>query len=183
VALSIAVLLTVIVPLCGQSGDQGSIAGVMFDSSGAVVADASVRVRNLSTSLSISTTTNGAGLFRFVLLPVGLYELTADHASFTTVQVKNIDLTVDANVKLTLHFNVAGAKEGITVMDEAPILETSRNQVSTTINNRLISNLPVNGRDFTIISICGSNNQRDAGRIINRIHSICVHAGAAQTIP
>jgi Carboxypeptidase regulatory-like domain len=148
-ALSVSVLLTVIVPLCGQSGDQGSIAGVVFDASGAVVADAQVKARNLSTSLAVSTTTNDSGLFRFAILPVGLYELTADHAGFVTTQVNNIDLTVGANVTLTLRFNVAGAKEGITVTDEAPILERGRTQISTTIDNRFISNLPVDGRDFT----------------------------------
>lgn len=132
-----------------QSGDQASLTGTAFDASGALIFGAHLKVRALHTSFSASTTTNEHGLFRFAILPVGLYELTADHAGFATVQVNNIDLTVGANLTLTLRFSVAGAKETTTVTDEAPILEKSRSQLSTTIDNRLISELPVNGRDFT----------------------------------
>jgi hypothetical protein len=88
-------------------------------------------------------------MFRFAVLPVGQYEVTAEHAGFTTIQVNKIDLTVGANLTLTLHFSVAGAKEAMTVTDGAPVLEKTRRQLSTTIDNRLISELPVNGRDFT----------------------------------
>lgn len=133
----------------GQSGDQASLAGTALDASGAVVANAHVEVRDLSTSFAASTTTNDHGMFRFAVLPVGLYEMTADHAGFATVQVNKIDLSVGANLTLTLRFSVASAKESMTVTDQAPILERTRSQLSTTIDNRLISDLPVNGRDFT----------------------------------
>ncbi len=132
-----------------QSGDQGSLGGTAFDTSGAVVAGAHVEVRDLNTSFAASTMTNDRGMFRFAVLPVGLYELTADHAGFATVQVNRIDLSVGANLTLTLRFSIASAKEAMTVTEEAPILEKSRSQLSTTIDNRFISELPVNGRDFT----------------------------------
>ena len=147
--LPILLLLVATLPAWGQSGDQGSLAGLALDASAAVVADADVKVRNLGTSLSVSTRTNGFGLFRFPVLPVGLYELTADHPGFAIIRVNNIDVAVGANLTLTLRFRVANAKEDITVTDEAPVLERSRSQLSTTIDNRFISSLPVNGRDFT----------------------------------
>ncbi len=143
------ILLTAGVCSWCQSGDQASLAGTAIDASGAVVAGTHVKVRDLSTSFAASTTTNDHGMFRFAVLPVGQYELTADHAGFATVQVNKIDLTVGANLTLTLRFSVASAKEAMTVTDEAPILEKTRSQLSTTIDNRLISELPVNGRDFT----------------------------------
>src|SRR5690242_16879799 len=98
-----------------QSGDQSSLSGIAFDNSGAVIAGAQVKVRNLGTSFTASTSTNDDGLFRFAILPVGLYELTADHAGFATVQVNNIDLTVGASLTLTLHFSIANVKEAIVV--------------------------------------------------------------------
>src|ERR1700746_1071050 len=142
-------LLAAAAPLWGQSGDQASLAGTAFDASDAVVVGAHVKVRDLNTSFAASTTTNYHGMFRFAVLPVGLYELTADHAGFATVQVNKIDLTVGANLTLTLRFSVASTKEAMTVSDEVPSLEKTRSQLSTTIDNRLISELPVNGRDFT----------------------------------
>jgi outer membrane receptor protein involved in Fe transport len=143
------ILITATLPSWCQSGDQASLAGTAFDASDAVVANARVKVHDLNTSFAASTTTNDHGMFRFAVLPVGLYELTADHAGFATVQVNKIDLTVGANLTLTLRFSVASAKEAMTVTDEVPILEKTRSQLSTTIDNRLISELPVNGRDFT----------------------------------
>ena len=144
-------LIATAVPLWGQSGDQASLAGTAFDASNAVVAGAHVKVRDLNTSFAASTTTNDHGMFRFAVLPVGQYEVTADHAGFATLQVNKIDLGVGANLTLTLRFSVASATEAMIVTDEAPILERTRSQLSTTIDNRFISNLPVNGRDFTAL--------------------------------
>jgi hypothetical protein len=160
--LLIFLLLAVAVPSWCQSGDQGSIAGVAFDASGAVIVDGHLKVHNLTTSFSASTNTNEYGLFRFAVLPVGFYELTADHAGFATIQIKNIDLTVGANLTFTLRFNLAGSKEAMTITEEAPILERSRSQLSTTVDNRFIDSLPVNGRDFTAFTLLTPGVTMDA---------------------
>jgi outer membrane receptor protein involved in Fe transport len=149
VTLLALISLAAAAPSWTQSGDQASLAGTAFDTSGALVAGAHVKVRDLNTSFAASTTTNDHGMFRFTVLPVGQYELTADHVGFASVQVNKIDLRVGANLTLTLRFSVASTKEAMTVTGEAPILEKTRSQLSTTIDNRLISDLPVNGRDFT----------------------------------
>jgi len=159
--LLVFALFAVALPSCSQSGDQGSISGVVFDSSGAVVADAHLTARNLSTSFTVTTNTNEYGLFRFAVLPVGLYELSGEHAGFATVNVRNIDLTVGTNITFTIRFIVAGAKEGMTVTEEAPVLEKTRSQLSTTIDNRLIDSLPVNGRDFTAFALLTPGVTRD----------------------
>jgi len=85
--LLVVMLLGIASPSLCQSGDQGSLGGRAFDASGAVIADAQVNVRNLGTSFAVSTTTDDRGLFHFAVLPVGLYELTADHPGFATLQV------------------------------------------------------------------------------------------------
>jgi outer membrane receptor protein involved in Fe transport len=160
VILSAFTILWAVSSFC-QSGDQGSLGGIAFDTSGAIVTGAQVKVRNVGTSFVASTTTDDHGLFRFAVLPVGLYELTADHRGFATVQVNDIDLTVGAQFTLTLRFTVAGAKETITVTDKPPILEKSRSELSATIDNRLISELPVNGRDFTAFVLLTPGVTRD----------------------
>jgi hypothetical protein len=147
------VCLAAIARSWSQSGDQGSIFGIVFDPTGTDVAGARINVRNINTSFATSTAANEHGLFRFPILPVGTYELTADHSGFATIQANHIDLTVGANLTLVLRFRVASANESITVTEEAPILGKSRSQLSTTIDNRFISNLPVNGRDFTSFAL------------------------------
>src|SRR5262249_3920011 len=154
-------LLALAIPSWCQSGDQGSIAGIVFDASGAVVADVLLKARNLSTSFVLTTNTNEFGLFRFAVLPVGLYELTAERAGFATINVRNIELTVGANLTFTLRLSVAGSKEAMTVTEDAPVLEKSRSQLSTTIDNRFIDSLPVNGRDFTAFTLLTPGVTRD----------------------
>jgi outer membrane receptor protein involved in Fe transport len=147
--------------LCSQSGDQASLGGVAFDPSGTVVTGAQMKVRNLNTSFNASTTTDDHGLFRFAILPVGSYELSADRTGFATVRISKIDLAVGASLTLLLRFSVARAKEDVVVTDEAPILEKSRSQLSTTIDNRFISSLPANGRDFTTFAMLTPGVTRD----------------------
>src|SRR5215469_286939 len=159
--LFVVALLAASLPAWCQSGDQSSLGGIAFDTSGAVIPGAQVKVRNLGTSFTASTRTNDRGLFHFAILPVGPYELTADHAGFATVQVKSIDLTVGASLTLTLRFTIANVKEAIAVSEDASIVETSRSQLSTTIDNRFISNLPANGRDFTTFALLTPGVTRD----------------------
>jgi len=115
--LFVIILLGIALSSLCQSGDQGSIGGTAFDASGAVVVGAQVHVRNLGTSFVASTTTDDRGLFRFPVLPVGLYELTAGHSGFATAKVNQIDLTVGAQLTLTLRFSVAGGNEATNVTD------------------------------------------------------------------
>lgn len=136
-----------------QSGDQASLGGIASDSTGATVSGAQITLRNLQTLLTASTTTNDRGLFYFAVLPVGSYTLTADHPGFATVQINDIDLVVGANLSITIRFKVADAKQDITVSDEPSMVESSRSQLCTTIDNRYIANLPVNGRDFTAFAL------------------------------
>ena len=159
--LFVIILLGIALSSLCQSGDQGSIGGTAFDDSGAVVVGAQVHVRNLGTSFVASTTTDDLGLFRFPVLPVGLYELTAGHSGFATAKVNQIDLTVGAQLTLTLRFSVAGGNEATNVTDAPPILEKSRSQLSTTIDNLFISELPVNGRDFTAFVLLTPGVTRD----------------------
>ena len=144
-----------------QSGDQSSLSGVALDPSGAVVAGAQVKVQNVSTSFSASSETNDRGLFRFAILPVGLYTLTASRSGFATIQVNYIDLGVGANLTLWLHFSAAHAIEDVVVTDEAPILEKDRSGLTTNINNRFIESLPTNGRDFTTFALLTPAVTRD----------------------
>jgi len=159
--LFVIILLGIALSSLCQSGDQGSIGGTAFDASGAVVVGAQVHVRNLGTSFVASTTTDDVGLFRFPVLPVGLYELAAGHSGFATAKVNQIDLTVGAQLTLTLRFSVAGGNEATNVTDAPPILEKSRSQLSTTIDNLFISELPVNGRDFTAFVLLTPGVTRD----------------------
>jgi outer membrane receptor protein involved in Fe transport len=147
-----SVVLAGSLPSWSQSSAEASISGITLDSSGAVIAGASITARNLKTSFKLLTTSDDHGLFRFPVLSVGQYELTATHPGFATFQITYIELSVGANLSVTLRFKVAVTAEATTVTAEGSTVETG-SQLSTTIDNRFISNLPANGRDFTTYAL------------------------------
>jgi hypothetical protein len=140
--------LAVSLPVWGQGGNQGSLEGTLLDQKGGAVAEAALDLRNTATSLSFKTSTDTSGFFRFPIIPVGIYELTASKTGFATIVQKDISVTVGAKVSLSLTIPVAGQATSVTVTSEVPVVETSRTQVSATVNDRSVADLPVLGRNF-----------------------------------
>ena len=145
--LCLMVILSAISPAWAQSGNVGSVEGTVADPTGAVIPGASLHLRNLETSARRETATNEAGLFRFPILPVGIYELVVERDGFAALTETNLVVTVGAAINLSLTLQLAGVSERV-VVSSTPLLETTRSQVSTTIDSRAISSLPVNGRNF-----------------------------------
>src|SRR5436853_359235 len=147
----VAVLLAASLNLSALAQAQaptGSLEGSITDSSGALGPDARVSVVNTQTGLTREVMTNSEGLYRLMLLPVGDYNLTVDKEGVATVKREAIKVQVGQKVPLDLQLGAAGAAETVNVSSEAPIVETTRTQVSSTINDRAVANLPTNGRNF-----------------------------------
>jgi hypothetical protein len=131
-----------------QSPGQGSIEGTVVDRVGAVVPGGAVTANNTATGANFMVTADNNGLFRFAVLPVGTYELRAEHAGFVPLLQKDVVVTVGARINLTLTLSLAGKTESVVVLS-TPLVESTRSQLSTTIESRAIGDLPVNGRDFS----------------------------------
>ncbi len=131
-----------------QSGSEGSIEGTVTDPSGAVVPSVVLTARNVNTAATYTTTSDNEGHFRFLVLPVGTYELVAEHPGFATLIQKDVAVTVGARVNLALSLSLATQTETIVVSGETPLLERTRSQVSSTVDARLVASLPVNGRNY-----------------------------------
>jgi len=132
----------------GQSGNEGSIEGFVTDPSGAVISDVNVTARNIDTAAIYRAVTDGDGRFRFLVLPVGFYEVAAEHPGFATLADKDVEVTVGAKVNLPLTLPLASQTQRVEVNSETPLVESTRTAVSSTIDARSIANLPVNGRNF-----------------------------------
>ena len=141
-------LLLAAMPLCiyGQSSN-GSISGIVTDDTGAVVPGVTVTATNAATGTSRSTVSNGQGQYAIGLLPPATYTVTADLAGFQPLKLGNITVNVGTDVALNLKMKV-GASETMTVTAAAPLVETTRSQVSSVVNEKSIENLPTNGRNF-----------------------------------
>jgi len=144
------VLFTVVLGIvpCKAQVDQGSIEGVVVDQSGARIPAARLTATNISSNAQYSVESDREGLYRFLLLPVGRYDLEITANGFSVLHRNGIQVGVGAQVDLNVALGVSVQPENLTVTDDAPIIEASRTPVSFNVDKDSVANLPVNGRNF-----------------------------------
>ncbi len=136
-------------PVWSQSqANTGSIEGIVVDPSAASVVGATVVVQNTDTNYQRKLTTDGAGRFRAVQLPLGGYKISATAPSFGTLVRYGFDLAVGQSINLTLTLSVVSVKETVNVEGNIPVIETSSVERSSYIDKNSIRSLPNNGRNF-----------------------------------
>ncbi|MDP9172028.1 MAG: TonB-dependent receptor [Acidobacteriota bacterium] len=148
---TLTLLLCAAVPatLLAQSEVGGaSLGGTVTDSSSALVAGAAVTLTSPDTGFSRATVTNDSGVYSFPRLPVGTYNLKVEHAGFRTTNQQGLRLDVGAVATVNIGLQVGATAEVITVNADAPLIEAERTQTATTVNEKAVENLPVNGRNF-----------------------------------
>ena len=148
-ALLCAALMFVATSVSAQSqATTGNIEGQVLDPQGAVVPDASVTATSQQTGLQKEAVVDEDGNYRVILLPPGTYTVRASGQGFAPTELRDVTVNVGGKTALDINLTVGGTSESITVSDEAPVVETTRTSVSSTINQRAIENLPVNGRNY-----------------------------------
>ena len=146
-------------PAAGQTS-TGSIDGVVVDSSGAVVPGVTVVVTHEQTGASREVISDGRGLFSAALLPVGPYTVRATLSGFNGFEQHDVRLTVGQTLSLRVELRPASVAETITV-DDTALVESARSQVSSTVSETSIANLPVNGRNFIDFALLTPGVTRD----------------------
>ena len=127
---------------------RGTILGTVTDQNGAVVAGAKVTIKNTSTGLERSTTTDDEGNYTVPELPIGPYEVRVDQSGFVSSVVSNVAVEVASERRVDVKLNVAGTETVVTVATNVQV-ETTTNTLGGTITTRAAEDLPINGRDFT----------------------------------
>jgi hypothetical protein len=145
-ALFLLVLLAGVVPLLAQSY-RGAIRGEVHDPSGAVIVGASVRALDTATGLERTTATADDGAYVLTELPAGDYKVTVEAKGFQTLTIKvavvvGVETTADFAMRLPQQTDL------FEVSDVAPLVETTSDVLGGTVENRLVLELPLNGRDF-----------------------------------
>ncbi|MGH9779453.1 MAG: carboxypeptidase-like regulatory domain-containing protein, partial [Candidatus Acidiferrales bacterium] len=143
----VAVLLLASSPVLAQLG-TGSIEGVVLDPDGAVIPGAEVTVRNAGTGIERVLTTDATGRFRAVSLEPGLYEIKATKAGFRIAERKGVQVVVGSTATADLTLQVGAATETVTVTESAPVIDTEKTDVTSTVSEEVVANVPVIGRRF-----------------------------------
>ncbi|HEV7905333.1 MAG TPA: TonB-dependent receptor [Pyrinomonadaceae bacterium] len=128
---------------------SGNIEGRVLDPNGAAVPGVTVTATNGQTGFEKTATSDEEGNYRIILLPPGTYKVVASGAQgFQTATLENAAVTVGGQTNLDISLGVGGASTTVDVSAEAPVVETTRTSVATTVNERDIENLPVSGRNY-----------------------------------
>jgi hypothetical protein len=144
-------LLLVLLPaalLAQSQATTGVIEGTVTDATGAALPGVTVTIHNTATNFEQTSITDSAGRFRGVLLPLGPYEVTAMLEGFSKQVQKGIDLAVGQTLTLSFRLKQAAVSEEIVVTAAAPLIETARTEGATRIDEKAMSGLPNNGRNF-----------------------------------
>ena len=163
----IAIVLFVGTALAQAQVNAADLRGFVRDPQGAVVPGATVTARNAATNVERTTTTNDEGYYQITNLPPGEYEVTVEAANFKRAVNPSVTLTVGQRPTSTFALEVGAVTESITVTGATTeVVETSRTNVSNTIDQTRIDNLPINQRDYINFTLTTSTVTRDNGRPI-----------------
>lgn len=165
-AAVIAALVAFAPALRGQ--ENATVNGVVTDSSGAVVPNATVSLTNTATGQTRTVTSNSVGAYRFANVGIGQYTLgvsASGFAKFTrTGIVVNVAQTLEENATLT----VGSQAQTVTVAAQALQVQTETSEVSTLISGQQVEQLATNGRNIVQLAALGlgvSNNLPSFGGV------------------
>src|SRR5438876_215429 len=131
----------------------GTILGVVKDSSGAVIPGASVTITNIDTSLTRTGASTEDGSYRFPALPVGHYRLDVMKEGFSALSRTGITLEVGQEATIELILEVGSPGQTVTVAEEAPLVQTSNSTLGGVVDERQVSDLPLNGRNLIALTL------------------------------
>lgn len=125
----------------------GTIKGTVVDASGSALPGVTVTATNRSTGVSRAAVSDSAGAFSIPLLQPGTWDVRSELEGFHASTVKDVAVTLGSTVDVKVKLQV-GAAETVTVTADAPLIETTRSEVTAVVNQKDIENLPTNGRNF-----------------------------------
>ncbi|HST53346.1 MAG TPA: TonB-dependent receptor [Pyrinomonadaceae bacterium] len=146
---------------------SANLSGSVKDQTGAVVPGATVTARNADKNITRTATSNDQGLYQLTNLPPGTYEVSVEATNFKKVVVPSVTVTVGQRADLDVALEVGQITDVVTVTGaQTELVETSKTNVSNTIDQARINNLPINQRDYINFALTTSTVTRDNGRPI-----------------
>ncbi len=131
----------------------GSVYGTVTDKTGAAIPNATVTVTDESKGTAVQVTSNQSGGYTVPNLIPDVYDVKASAGGFAPVENRGVQVSADTSPKVDLQLTVGVATESVTVTTAAPQLQTDRAEVGTVFNQRSITDLPIQGRNFASLQL------------------------------
>lgn len=140
-------ILCLCLPLFSQ-GNSGRIVGAITDQSGGAMAGAMVTITDVARGTVRTLTTDDSGQYSAPNLIPGSYKVHAEAKGFKATERQNVILEVGGEVRVDLTLQPGEQDQTITVTEQLPLVETTNAELGGTLQNVIINDLPLNGRNF-----------------------------------
>jgi Carboxypeptidase regulatory-like domain len=132
--------------------DTGRVIGTITDPSGAVVSNATVTVTDIGTGHTVTVTTGSAGEYAINALPIGKYHLEVEQTGFKKATA-DFGLQVSQVLEISLKLETGATSTVVDVTGEVPLVDTATSSTGEIIQGRQVTELPLNGRNFTQLAL------------------------------
>jgi len=131
----------------------GTFLGVVKDSSGAVVPGTSLTIQSSETNETRTAVTDSGGAYRVPALPIGRYDIKAEHAGFKTETRTGLNLEVGQEAVVDFALQVGTTEQSVQVTGEAQQVNTTNSTLGTVVSEQTLADLPLNGRNYNDLTL------------------------------
>jgi hypothetical protein len=180
---ALLILLALILGAAGGTAAQNTatLSGVVKDQQGGSIRGAKVTLTSKTTGAERTSVSNDEGRYTFVALAPGTYKISADGgAGFSVFEQEGLTVTVGQEAEFDTVLMVRGVATTTTVTAETTLIEENKTEVSNTVDQRRIDNLPINGRDYKNFTLTDSRTTRDVSPTIGPAPNSGLNIGGAR---
>jgi hypothetical protein len=150
-----------------SAATTGRLEGTVLDSSGAVMPNAEITIRNQGTGISTTSRSDNSGHFIALSLDPATYDVSVSKPGFEKLLLRDVGVKVGTTTSIRPQLAVGKLSESITVTASSPLVDTAQSSLGTVVDQRSIQSLPLNGRNFTDFALLtpGATTDGDFGMI------------------
>ncbi len=162
---ALCVLAAMVSGAAAAQGISGTITGTVKDAQGGVLPGVTVTLRNQASGVTRTTVTEGDGTYRFPALNPGRFTVTAELSGFSTLEARDIEITIGLGLTQDFTMQVQALAETITVHGQAPVVDTTKSEVSGVVTQQQIEALPINSRQYLSLALLMPGTTMDSTRV------------------
>jgi Carboxypeptidase regulatory-like domain/TonB dependent receptor len=147
------ITLLIVCPTWAQFSQRSSISGFITDLSKAAIPGAKVTLKDIDRSQTVTATSDDTGRYEFSNLTIGHYIIEVEQTGFRGATSKPFELTTQQGIRLDFSLNVGQVVDAVDVSSSAPLLDTEHASVDQNVDQKQFQDLPINGRNFTSLTI------------------------------
>jgi hypothetical protein len=139
--------------------DNGRIAGIVRDSSGAFASGANVKIKNERTGDERTAVTNDQGYFLVTPLKPSTYTIKVERPGFAPIEYTAMPLILGQELTIDFELKLSSVTDAVNVVGSAPVLDLSSAKMGVNLGEREVNNLPVNGRQMSQLMLQAPGSQ------------------------